>query len=152
MTNGKIKRNAEAIDSAITRGPHSRQPAIRGQCPGTPAGIAGVVLGYKLVPAKAGSRMPHQHVPVADNAEATGGVSEATKTILARGACSFASFSCTSKKRKLPAGARPGNVELRAWITGNIRRKRFAVPPYPETLIRRTLGILNEIENGNYIV
>ena len=75
--------------------------------------------------------MPHQHVPAADNVEATGGASEATKPILARGACSFAYFSCTSKanpqdadfrgspegvkhkdvlyKSEAPAGARTGN-------------------------------------------
>ena len=70
-------------------------------------------------------------MPVADNAEATGGVSRSNEATLARGACSFAYFSCTSKtnpqdadlrgspngvkhrdvlyKSETPAGARTGN-------------------------------------------
>ena len=66
------------------------------------------MLGYKLVLAKAGSRMPHQHVPVANGHEATGGVSEATRPILPRGACSLWLLSLArARESRSPAGATP---------------------------------------------
>ncbi len=52
--------------------------------------------------------MPHQHVPVAGNAEATGGLSEATKPILARlGRVSLLTFFARAKKVRRPPVREP---------------------------------------------
>ena len=92
--------------------PFSKQQTLTTiQGPIAPAGDSALAAGCvgkdsQRSADKAG--MPHQHVPVADNAEATGGLSEATKPLLARlGRVLLLTFLARARKVRRPPVREP---------------------------------------------